>query len=160
MQQHQDDITITFETARNENEATKYYFKMEVEFCRTGSEETDIQHTTGRFVIPPMISDAVELNIPDIIAQFMEKIDGFSGENNGWIIFQMNYLRVCWGYYQPLMVGPFIPTPKWRALKHAIVNVQCFDDFNSFQYLVLAGMNLIKSGAHRNKCRSSQYKHT
>ena len=36
IQQHQNDIRITFETARNENEAIKYYFEMEVEFYRYG----------------------------------------------------------------------------------------------------------------------------
>jgi len=74
VQQHRNDITIMFETARSENEAIKYYFKMEVEFYRTGPEEGDVQHTTARFYIPLMTSDADELNLPDIIAQFMEKI--------------------------------------------------------------------------------------
>jgi len=41
-------------------------------------------------------------------------------------------------------------------LKHAVVNVQCFDDVrNSFQYLVLAGMNVFTSVYH--KLRASQY---
>jgi len=40
IKQHQNDIIITFETARSENEAIKYYFEMEVEFYRTGPEET------------------------------------------------------------------------------------------------------------------------
>jgi len=30
VQSHLDDITITFETARNENEVIKYYFELEV----------------------------------------------------------------------------------------------------------------------------------
>jgi len=158
IQQHQNDITITFETARSENEAIKYYFEMEVEFYRTGPEETDVQHTTARFYIPPMTSDVNELNLADIIAQFMEKIDGFSGQNSGWIISQINYIRLCWGCYRPLMAGTFIPTPKWIASKKAVVNVQCFDDDNCFQYSVLAGMNVIKAGTRNNKSRPSQYK--
>jgi len=40
---------------------------MEVEFYRTGLEETDVQHTTARFYIRPMTSDVDELNLPDII---------------------------------------------------------------------------------------------
>jgi len=62
VQQHENDITITFETARNENDAIKYYFEMEVEFYRVGPEDTDIQHTTARFYIPPMTSDVNDLN--------------------------------------------------------------------------------------------------
>ena len=47
--------TISFETARNENEIIKYYFEMEVDFYRFGPEETDIQHTTARFYITPKL---------------------------------------------------------------------------------------------------------
>ena len=86
--------------ARNENEAIKYYFELEVELYRTGPEETtDIQHTTARFYIPPMTSDVDKLNLSDIITQFLEKIDGFSGQNSSWIVSQINYLRLCWGCY-------------------------------------------------------------
>jgi len=60
--------------------------------------------------------------------------------------------------HRPLMAGTFIPTPKWIAAKRAVVNVQCFDDINCFQYSVLAGMNLFKSGSHDKRCRPSQYK--
>ena len=134
------------------------FFEMEVEFFRTGPEETDVQHTTARFYIPPITTDVDELNLPEIIAQFMDKIDGFSNQNSGWIISQINYLRLCWGCYRPLMAGTFIPTPKWLAEKRAIVNVQCFDDVNCFQYSVLAGMNVTKYGNHDRRCRPSQYK--
>jgi len=99
VQQHHGDIMITFETARNENQVIKYYFEMEVEFYRDKPEEIDVQHTTARFYIPPMTSDVDDLNLPDIIAQFMEKIDSFSGQNSRWIISQINYLRLCWGCY-------------------------------------------------------------
>jgi len=106
----------------------------------------------------PMTSDVNDLNLADIVHQFMEKIDGFSGQGSGWIVCQINYLRLCWGSYHPLMADTFIPMPKWIAAKRAVVNVQCFDDTNSFQYSVLAGMNVIKSGYHGHKCRPSQYK--
>jgi len=87
---HQNDITVTFETARNENETIKYYFEMEVEFYHT-QQEGDVQHTTARFYIPPMKSDVNELNLSDIATQFMEKVDGFSDQNSGWIISKINY---------------------------------------------------------------------
>jgi len=62
VQQHKNDISITFEAARNENEDIKYYFEMEVEFYRTG-QEGDVQHTIARSYIPPMTSDVNELNL-------------------------------------------------------------------------------------------------
>jgi len=54
------------------------------------------------------------------------------------------------------MAGTFIPTPKSIASKKAIVNVKCVDDDNCFQYSILAGMNVLKSG--HQKCRPSRYK--
>jgi len=80
LQQHENDITITFEMPRNENDGIKYYFEMEVEFYRVGPEDTDVQHTMARFYIPPMTSDVNDLNLADIISQFNEKINGFSGQ--------------------------------------------------------------------------------
>jgi len=129
---------------------------MEVEFYRTGPEETDIQFTRARFYIPPMTTDVDKLNLPDIIAQFANKIEGFSGQNSGWIISQIKYLRLCWGCYRPLMAGTFIPTPKWIAEKRAIVNVQSTHDSICFQYSILAGMNVIKCG--NKKYRPALYK--
>ena len=68
----------------------------------------------------------------------------------------MNYLRLCWGSYHSLMEYAFIPTPRWLASKRAVVNVQCFDDVhNSFQYSVLAVMNVFSSAHH--KLRAVQY---
>jgi len=139
---HCDDITITFEAVRNENEAIKYYLEMEVEFYSTG-QEGDVQHTTSRFYIPPMTSNVDNLNLSDIVKQFMEKIDGFSGQNSSWIVSQINYVRLCWGHYRPLMASTFIHTPKFIASKKVIVNIQCYNDDNcfQFQYSVLAGIN-------------------
>ena len=47
---------------------------------------------------------------------------------------------------------------KFIASKKAIVNIQNFDDNNCFQYSVLAGMNVIKSGLRDHKHRPSSYK--
>jgi len=47
--------------------------------------------------------------------------------------------------------------PKFIALKKAIVNIQNFDN-NCFQYSVLAGMNVIKSGPQTIRFRPSSYK--
>jgi len=74
---------VIFHQEQRENQAIKYYFEMEVAFYRIGPEETDVQHTLARFYIPPMTLDVDELNLPDIVVQFIEKIDGFSGQNSG-----------------------------------------------------------------------------
>jgi len=158
VQEYEQDIVITFETARNENQVIKYFFEMEVEFYRTGPEETDIQFATARFFIPPMTTDVDKLNLSDTIAQFANKVDGFKGQNSGWIISQIKYLRLCWGCYRPLMAGTYIPTLKWLAAKRGIVNVQSFDDLNCFQYSVLAGRNVLKCGPRNVKNHPSQYK--
>ena len=147
---HEKDTTITFEIARNVNEIIRYYFDIYVDFCRTntgpGSEDAAniVQRITIRFFTPLMTSDLNELNLPDIISQFTEKIDDVTGHNSGWMVFQIEYIRLIWNYYRPLLQGSFIRTPKWIASKTAIMNVKCFDTNDSFQYSVLAGMNLVK----------------
>ena len=89
---------------------------------------------------------------------FLEKIEEFTGQNSDWMTFRINYLRLGWGPYRPMMEGSFIPTPSWITLKHAVVNIRCFGDHNSFQYSVLARMNLINTVACcTTKGRSSQY---
>jgi len=40
-------------------------------------------NTTARFYILPTTSDVDDFNLPDIVKLFMEKIDGFSGQNSG-----------------------------------------------------------------------------
>jgi len=131
---------------------------MEVEFYyHIGLEEADVQYTIARFNIPPMTTDLDELNLPDMISQFMEKIDKFGGQSSSSLsISRIKYLRLCWGCYRPLMAGTFIPTPKSIALKKAIVKIKCVDDDNCFQYSILAGMNVLKSD--KNKCHPSEYK--
>jgi len=104
-----------------------------------------------------MTSDVDNLDLSDIVRRLLEKIDGFSGQNSGWSIVQINYLRLCWGRYRPLVAGTFIPTPKFIAAKKAIVNVQCHDD-NCFQYSVLAGMNVVNFGSSGHEDRPSRYK--
>jgi len=91
-----------------------------------------------------------------MIAQLTEKIDHYRRLNIDWSIFQINYLQLRWGSYRLPMECSFIPTPKWLALRRAVVNVQCFDDVrNIFQYSVLARMNVFTSAHH--KLRALQY---
>jgi len=151
VRRYQNYIAITFETTRNQNDVVnlKYYIEMEVKFYRNGSEKHDMQYMTARFDFPLMISYVDESDLCDMNAQITEKMDHFSCLNIDWSVSHINYLRLC----SP-MEGSFIPTPKWLSLKHAIVNVQCFDDdHNSFQYSVLAGMNVFTDA--NNKLRAS-----
>ena len=155
---NQNDITIKFETTKKENDVVnlKYYIEMEVKFYCNGLE-SDMQYTTARFVIPLLTSYVDESDLCDMIAQLTEKIDHFRCLNNiDWNISQINYLRLSWGSYRSSMKGSFIPTPKWLASKRTVVNVQCFhDSHNSFQYSVLAGMNVFIIAHH--KMRASHY---
>jgi len=83
--------------------------------------------------------------------QLLEKVYAFSGQNSGWTVSQVKYLRLCWGNYRPLEVGTFILTPKHIPVKKAVVNIRHADDY-CFQYSVLAGMDLISVNTH-------QYRH-
>jgi len=56
-----------------------------------------------------------------VLMQFLENVDTFSGQNSGWTVSKVNYLRLCWESYRPMEVGTFIPTPKHIAAKKAVV---------------------------------------
>jgi len=105
-----DDIMITFEMARDENDAIKCYFKMEVTFG-------DTRQTTARFFISPITA---ELNLSDIVRKFVEIIDGFCESG----VSEINHLRFYWDRDdKPPNAGTFINTLKFIASKRAIVNV-------------------------------------
>jgi len=60
----------------------KYYLKMVVDFQWT-TRDGIVQSTSARFFIPPTTSDVENLDINNVLMQFMEKIDAFSGQNSG-----------------------------------------------------------------------------
>ena len=96
------------------------FFEMDISFYRC-TESSDIERTTIKFFIPPIISDTDDLKIFQIMMLFLEKIEEFTDQNSDWTTFWINYLRLCWGPYRPMIKGLFIPTPRWIS-----VNVQYY----------------------------------
>jgi len=109
------DVMSTYETAVAENIAIKYYLEMAVDFQWT-TQDRSVQSTSARFFIPTTTSD-----VENLLMQLLEKVEAFSGQNNGWTVSQVKYLRLCWGTCRPLEVGTFIPTRKHIAVKKAVV---------------------------------------
>jgi len=99
-----DDVISTYETATVENVAIKYYLELVVDFQRT-TQDGNLQSTSARFYIPATTSDVENLDINNVLTQLLEKIDSFSGQNSGWTVSKVNYLRLCWGSYRPMVVG-------------------------------------------------------
>ena len=127
IERHKNDILLAFRTNRIEDDENNFYFEEDISFYQR-TESSDIQRTTIKFFILPITSDTVDLNIFQIMMMFLEKIEEFTGYNSDWTTFRINYLRLCWGPYRPMMEGSFIPTPKWIFVKHAVVNIRCSDD--------------------------------
>jgi len=84
---------------------------MAVDFKRT-TQDGNVQSTSATFFIPTTTSDVENLEIKNLLMQLLEKVEAFSGQNSGWTVSKVKYLRWCWGAYRPLEVGTFIPTPK------------------------------------------------
>jgi len=84
------DVISTYETATVENLAIKYYLEMVVDFQRT-TQDGIVQSTSARFFIPPTTSDVENLNINNVLKQFSEKIDAYSGQNSGWTVSKINF---------------------------------------------------------------------
>ena len=92
-----DDVLSTYESAVVENVAIKYYLEMVVDFQRT-TQDGNVQSTSARFFIPTTTSDVESLDMNSVMMQLLEKVDAFSGQNSGWTVSQVKYLRLCWGY--------------------------------------------------------------
>jgi len=150
------DVISTYETAISEHVTIKYYMELVVDFQRT-TQDGNVQCTSARFFVPTATSDIENLDINNVMNQLIEKIKACSGQNSGWTVSNVKYLRLCWGAYRPLEVGTFIPTPKHIAVKKAVVNIHSSDDY-CFQYSVLAGMNLYSANSHQHKDRTYVYK--
>ena len=128
-----DSVTVAFKTG---DAVQQRNFEMKVTF-------DDEHRSTARFFVP--ITE--ELNLSDIVCKFTEIIDDR-------VVYQINHLRLyCNRGEEP--AGTFINTPKYIASKRAVINVQCVDDVNCFQYAILAGMNVVASV---NRFRPSVYK--
>jgi len=151
-----DDVISTYETTTVEHVAIKYYLEMVVDFQRT-TQDGNLQSTSARFFIPTTTSDVENLDINNVLKQFLEKVDAFSGQNNGWTVSKVNYLRFIGDLIRPMVVGTFILTPKHIAIKKAVVNINSLDNY-CFQYSVLAGMNVVSINSNYRKDRAAIYK--
>jgi len=149
-----DDVISTYETATVENVAIKYYLELVVDFQRT-TQDGNLQSTSARFYIPTTTLDVENLDI-NVLKQFLEKIDAFSGQNSGCTVSKVNYLQLCWGSYCLMEVSTFIPTPKHIASKKAVVNINSSDNC-CFQYSVLAGMNVTSMNLHHQRHKERAY---
>jgi len=127
----------TYENAVVENTAIKYYLEMTVDFQRT-TQDGYIQSTSARFFILTTTSDVENFHINNVLLQLLEKVDAFSGQNSGWTVSQVKYLRLCWGSYRLLEVGTFIPTRKHRSkesrYEHSQLRRLLFSVFRTSQY--------------------------
>jgi len=95
-----DDVISTYESGVVENTTIKYYMEMAVDFQWT-TRDGYIQSTSARFFIPTTTSDVENLDITNFMMRLLEKVDAFSGQNSGWTVSQVKYLRLCWGNYRP-----------------------------------------------------------
>ena len=73
--------------------------ELAVDFQRT-TQDGYIQCTSARFFLPTTTLDVENLNINNVLNQLLEKVDAFSGQNSGWVVSKVKYMRLCWGVYR------------------------------------------------------------
>ena len=121
--------------------AIKYYFRADVEFEREVSDTDELQYTTARFYLPPMISATNPLDIDRIITSLNKKIEPFTSHRSGWNISKILNLSLCVGAFRPTAGSSFIPTPAEIQKKKAIINIRNHSSNDCFQYSVLAALH-------------------
>ena len=67
-----------------------------------------------------------------------EELENYTGEGSGWVLEQIESVFLQISRHKPIRGASYIPTPQGLLGKHAIVNVQNFDDNLCFIYSILA----------------------
>ena len=98
-----------------------------------------------------------EHSIPEQVEQVGDYInricESFTSQGSGWLLDNVQSLTVNVASYEPIAASSYLPTPKFIASKHAVVNIQNYDN-KCFLYSVLAALHPVPQ--HRE--RVSKYK--
>jgi len=78
-----------------------YYFRADVEFEREVPDTDELQHTTARFYLPPIISATDPLDIQNLITFSRKKIEPFRSRGSGWNVSKIQNLSLCIGSFRP-----------------------------------------------------------
>merc|ERR1711954_584574 len=90
------------------------------------------------------------------VEKINEELENYTGEGSGWVLEQIESVFLQISRYKPIRGASYIPTPQGLQGKHAIINVQNFDDNLCFIYSILAFLYPVSYKDH--PYRSNKYK--
>lgn len=84
------------------------------------------------FIYPYFLSKQIVLllpsEIPDKVDEAFDKVisslDNFTSDGSGWLINEVEEMLIKTTRYVPIKGGSYIQTPRWLAVKRAVVNVK------------------------------------
>jgi len=104
---------------------------------------------------PVLVSAAYEPQLLDfsaIITELNNTVDQFTCRGSGYVMTCVTKLSVVMVPFNPLTGGggsSYIPTPRWIANKHAVVNVKNLHDNMCFMWAVLSALFPVKKDPNR-----------
>ncbi|XP_057337657.1 uncharacterized protein LOC130675808 [Microplitis mediator] len=135
--------------------------KVSVElFCRfknaksdTIHEETKSFNTKSCEILP-----ATSLNdwyTDKVYEKLLRKVEEFNQKDSGWALTEINNLVITMSKYTPLRAGgsTYIQLPRDIQLKHAVLNIENFDDY-CFLWCVTAALYPCEWGNHSERVTS------
>jgi len=109
-----------------------------------------VSRITAFFHTPSaVVNNGQPIDFPQIITSLINSLEQFNTRGSGFILDHIERLVMSVIRYRPLHGSTYIPTPKFLALKHCIVNVQNLNDSKCFTWSVLSALYPPKSNKHR-----------
>ena len=143
-----DDVRHHLNNAIRKHRSVKWYSTIDISFQRTTSDG-DVQHTTARFSTQPnVISDTSDVSVDRIAGEFLSWIENFNRRGSNWIVESVLHFHITFAPFRPTQGSSFIFTPREIAVKHAIINIQNYDDHLCFLWSILAALYSVRHEQH------------
>lgn len=120
--------------------AIKWYGIVKIQFEKTtvdGDYET-LEAYFRSHVHTQLTPDNLEENLGEAFCKISENIDMFLKTGSGWVLKKIIHFELCVMKYTPLRGSSYLKLPKKLENKHAILNIQNFDDEKCFIWCLLA----------------------
>ena len=110
----------------------------------------DVSRIPAYFNSPSRIYTEVHsFDHDDIISHLNERVSNFTKRGSGYSLAYINQLYISFVKYSPFTGGTsFVPTPRWIAAKHAVVNVKNLSDDKCFVWAILSALFPVERNAH------------
>ena len=129
----------------------------------TDDPESDLSRITAYFHTRAFIlSEGHSVDFQEVVDVLNELVSNFSTRGSGYVLAYVKSLKISLVPFRPLGAsgfgGTYFKTPRWLAVKHAVINVKN-NDKRCFLWAILSALYPVDQNAHRVK-KYKRYENT